>query len=57
MLDLSKFLKGLMQVIPWKFFGIIFKKSLDQTLMSVREEPESMFLILMPKFWMHDGQI
>ena len=44
-LDLSKFIKGLMLETPLKFQGVIFKRSQGSTLMSVREDRESIFLL------------
>ena len=52
MLNLSKFLKGLMQETPVKFQAVKFKKNQGLTLMPKREEPKRMFSILMLKFGM-----
>ena len=55
MLDLSKFLKGLMKEKPVKFVGLRFKRGRGLTLTSKREEHKRMFLILMVKLGMQEG--
>ena len=55
-LALSKCLKGWMQEIPLKFREVKYKVSRGRTLVSIRGDPERMFLILIPKLGVQDSR-